>query len=119
MPSLVHRAHRGWASTVIHIATAARHRSGGLHHVYARAAACGFRDCLGRDGGIRRPFGVVLAFETSPGDHSPDGAFGSHQRSCVDKAIDFELPDQEGQNWRLADHMTRGPVLLVFYRGDW
>jgi peroxiredoxin len=37
----------------------------------------------------------------------------------VDKAIDFELPDQEGQNWRLADHMTRGPVLLVFYRGDW
>jgi peroxiredoxin len=37
----------------------------------------------------------------------------------VDRAIDFELPDQEGKQWRLADQLERGPVLLVFYRGDW
>jgi peroxiredoxin len=37
----------------------------------------------------------------------------------VDQAIDFELPDQAGTAWRLADHLARGPVLLVFYRGDW
>jgi peroxiredoxin len=37
----------------------------------------------------------------------------------VDKAIDFELPDHEGRQWRLADQLKRGPVLLVFYRGDW
>jgi len=37
----------------------------------------------------------------------------------VDKAIDFELPDHEGKPWRLADGLKRGPVLLVFYRGDW
>jgi peroxiredoxin len=37
----------------------------------------------------------------------------------VDKATDFELPDHQGLQWRLVDHLTEGPVLLVFYRGDW
>jgi peroxiredoxin len=39
--------------------------------------------------------------------------------SVVDRAIDFELPDQEGKAWRLAERLAQGPVLLVFYRGDW
>src|SRR5258708_25411834 len=39
--------------------------------------------------------------------------------SRMSKAIDFELPDHEGKAWRLADHLARGPVVLVFYRGDW
>jgi peroxiredoxin len=37
----------------------------------------------------------------------------------VDKAIDFELTDHRSQAWRLADHLKSGPVLIVFYRGDW
>jgi peroxiredoxin len=37
----------------------------------------------------------------------------------VENARDFELTDHEGKPWRLADHLTRGPLLLVFYRGDW
>jgi peroxiredoxin len=37
----------------------------------------------------------------------------------MDKAIDFELPDHEEKQWRLSDHLNQGPVLLVFYRGDW
>jgi len=37
----------------------------------------------------------------------------------VDRAIDFELPDHHGKAWRLSDLLERGPVLLVFYRGDW
>ena len=37
----------------------------------------------------------------------------------VDKAIDFELTDQQGHAWRLTDHLQQGPVLVVFYRGDW
>ncbi|HLZ94135.1 MAG TPA: redoxin domain-containing protein [Candidatus Dormibacteraeota bacterium] len=37
----------------------------------------------------------------------------------MDKAIEFELPDHEGKPWRLADHLQQGPVLLIFYRGDW
>ncbi len=37
----------------------------------------------------------------------------------MDKAIDFDLPDHEGKAWHFADHLARGPVVLVFYRGDW
>jgi len=37
----------------------------------------------------------------------------------VDTATDFELPDQSGNPWRLAGAVARGPVLVVFYRGDW
>ena len=32
---------------------------------------------------------------------------------------DFELPDDDGKGWHLAEQVSRGPVLLVFYRGDW
>ena len=31
----------------------------------------------------------------------------------------FELTDQTGQPWQLADALHRGAVALVFYRGDW
>ncbi len=37
----------------------------------------------------------------------------------METASDFELPDQNGQSWRLGDELAGGPVLLVFYRGDW
>ncbi len=37
----------------------------------------------------------------------------------VDRAMDFELPDQDGEGWRLADHLAHQPLVLVFYRGDW
>ena len=37
----------------------------------------------------------------------------------MDKATDFELSDHHGRPWRLSEKLTEGPVLLVFYRGDW
>ena len=37
----------------------------------------------------------------------------------MQRAIDFELPDQEGRRWSLVEHLKSGPVLIVFYRGDW
>jgi peroxiredoxin len=37
----------------------------------------------------------------------------------VERAIDFELPDEQGRPWRLSQALVRGPVLLIFYRGDW
>jgi peroxiredoxin len=37
----------------------------------------------------------------------------------METAVDFELPDQDGRPWRLATHLAQGPLLLVFYRGDW
>jgi len=37
----------------------------------------------------------------------------------MEKAIDFELLDHAGEGWRLTNNLARGPMVLVFYRGDW
>lgn len=31
----------------------------------------------------------------------------------------FELPDQNGKSWNLDERLSEGPVMLVFYRGNW
>jgi peroxiredoxin len=35
------------------------------------------------------------------------------------EAPDFTLPDSQGRPWSLGEHLCAGPVLLIFYRGDW
>ncbi len=35
-----------------------------------------------------------------------------------DLPVDFALDDEQGQRWRLADHLP-DPVVLLFLRGDW
>lgn len=35
------------------------------------------------------------------------------------KAPDFSLPSASGKTVSLKDHLTRGPVVLTFYRGIW
>lgn len=35
------------------------------------------------------------------------------------KAPAFELPDEQNQPWNLSGNLEAGPVMLVFYRGDW
>lgn len=32
-----------------------------------------------------------------------------------DQVKDFELPDDTGAQWRLSDHLGKGPVVLFFY----
>lgn len=39
--------------------------------------------------------------------------------SIGQKAPDFELPDQEGIPWNLSGQLITGPVVLIFYRGNW
>jgi len=31
----------------------------------------------------------------------------------------FELPDEEGRPFNLSEWLEEGPLVLVFYRGDW
>ncbi len=35
------------------------------------------------------------------------------------KVFYFELPDQQNYPWSLSGQLEMGPVVLVFYRGDW
>ena len=39
--------------------------------------------------------------------------------SVGSRLADFELPDQQGYPWCLSGQLEEGPVVLVFYRGDW
>ena len=36
-----------------------------------------------------------------------------------DKAPDFALPNGDGKTVSLSDYTSRGPVVVVFYRGFW
>ena len=36
-----------------------------------------------------------------------------------EKAPNFELPDDHGRAFNLAKELEDGPIVLVFYRGDW
>jgi len=43
-------------------------------------------------------------------------------RNCLkvgDYAANFDLPNAQGKSIKLADLLTKGPVVLVFYRGSW
>jgi peroxiredoxin len=35
------------------------------------------------------------------------------------KVAYFELPDQLDYPWSLSGQLELGPVMLIFYRGDW
>ncbi len=39
--------------------------------------------------------------------------------SVGQEAPAFNLPDEQGRPWSLTEHLSAGPALLVFYRGDW
>ncbi len=39
--------------------------------------------------------------------------------SIGERAPDFVLPNQRGETVRLGDRLSRGPVVLNFYRGVW
>jgi hypothetical protein len=36
-----------------------------------------------------------------------------------ERAPDFSLPNQRGETVRLSERLSRGPVVLNFYRGVW
>jgi hypothetical protein len=36
-----------------------------------------------------------------------------------EQAPDFTLPNQRGETVKLSDRLSRGPVVLNFYRGVW
>lgn len=44
---------------------------------------------------------------------------GNKAPAVGDLAPNFELPDQDGNPVSLAAALDAGPVVLVFYRGEW
>jgi peroxiredoxin len=45
--------------------------------------------------------------------------FAARAPQVGDAAPDFTLPDQDGEDLRLSQLLEQGPVVLIFYRGEW
>ena len=64
----------------------------------------------------KRPPEVTAILRRGIEDVRESGAAGLR---IGEHAPDFTLPNQRGETVRLSERLTRGPVVLSFYRGVW
>jgi len=68
------------------------------------------------DASRKRPPEVVAILRRGIDYTRESGAAGLR---IGERAPDFSLPNQRGETVRLSDRLSRGPVVLTFYRGVW
>jgi len=68
------------------------------------------------DASRNRPPEVVAILKRGNETVKASGATGLQ---IGERAPDFALPNQRGESVRLSDRLSRGPVVLNFYRGVW
>ena len=68
------------------------------------------------DASRNRPPEVVAIIRRGIDDARRSGAAGL---AVGERAPEFTLPNQRGEPVRLSDRLSRGPVVLSFYRGVW
>ena len=68
------------------------------------------------DASRKRPPEVVAILRRGIDYTRESGAAGLR---IGERAPDFSLPNQRGETVRLSERLTRGPVVLSFYRGVW
>ena len=68
------------------------------------------------DASRKRPPEVVAILRRGIDDVRESGAAGLR---IGERAPDFALPNQRGETVRLSERLSRGPVVLNFYRGVW
>jgi hypothetical protein len=68
------------------------------------------------DASRKRPPEVTAILRRGIDDVRESGAAGLR---IGERAPDFALPNQRGETVRLSERLSRGPVVLNFYRGVW
>ena len=68
------------------------------------------------DASRKRPPEVTAILRRGIDDVRESGAAGLR---IGERAPDFTLPNQRGETVRLSERLSRGPVVLNFYRGVW
>ena len=68
------------------------------------------------DASRKRPPEVMAIIRRGIDGVRESGAAGL---SVGERAPDFTLPNQRGEMVTLSDRLSRGPVVLNFYRGVW
>jgi hypothetical protein len=67
-----------------------------------------------------RPFGYEVRVRTRAGDHEEEVMTATNGDPREGRKVqNFELPDQELLPFDLYQALKEGPLVLVFYRGDW
>jgi peroxiredoxin len=61
---------------------------------------------------------TAQALRQAEAEYRADAA-AAHPLGTGDQAPDFTLGDADGRRHHLADYLSRGPVLLIFFRGGW
>lgn len=62
---------------------------------------------------------VVVAVPPNPTRSDPPPGIADRALGPGAAAPDLSLPSASGATWSLAAARADGPVVLVFYRGDW
>jgi hypothetical protein len=68
------------------------------------------------DASRNRPPEIVAVLKRGVKTVQESGAAGLR---IGERAPDFALPNQRAEMVRLSDRLSRGPVVLSFYRGVW
>jgi hypothetical protein len=68
------------------------------------------------DASRNRPPEVIAILRRGIDDIRESGVAGLR---IGERAPNFALPNQRGERVRLSDRLSRGPVVLSFYRGVW
>jgi len=68
------------------------------------------------DASRKRPPEVVAILRRGIDTARESGAAGLR---IGERAPDFALPNQRGETVMLSERLSRGPVILSFYRGVW
>lgn len=75
------------------------------------------RDQIARfDASRNRPPEIVAILKRGIETVKASGAAGLQMG---ERAPDFALPNQRGETVRLTDRLSKGPVVVSFYRGVW
>lgn len=76
------------------------------------------RDDLNQAMAGQAPSGVLSGFAAAAAQLDAVD-FAARAPKVGEVASDFTLPDQDGERVRLSQLLQQGPVILIFYRGEW
>lgn len=79
------------------------------HMVRLSVAAAMLVGCAEARMGVRMPLGALL--------DRPPGLAGALEVGAQAPAVNLQT--SAGQPWSLAGQLATGPVVLIFYRGNW
>src|SRR5712691_1886955 len=110
--------HRGNARVRVALPSAARTQVKGRTQMTTTPTYAEQRDEVNAALAEQAPAEVLEGFGRIRADQAAVD-YAARAPKVGDRAPDFTLPDQLGRQVSLAGELQQGPVVLIFYRGEW